>query len=177
MNDEAASGPLQIRQEAETDRDGVRAVHLAAFHGDDEADLVDRLHADGDALFGLVAAEAGRIVGHIFFSPLGIATASGTIPAAALAPLAVLPQRQRRGIGTALVRRGLALCRERGVPAVVVLGDPAFYHRFGFRAETARQLDAPWSGPHLMAIELVPGGLGDVPGMACYAAAFGSLES
>ena len=168
----AGTLPFTLREEQPADRDGVRAVNLAAFGGRAEADLAVALYGAGDALFGLVAEESGRIVGHILFSRLPIETAGGTILAAALAPLAVLPSRQGQGIGSALVRQGLAHCREQDVPAVVVLGDPAYYSRFGFRAETARDLRAPWSGPHLMAIELVPGGMGPGPGLARYPAAF-----
>jgi putative acetyltransferase len=161
-----------IREESGHDRAAVRALHRAAFGGDVEADLVDRLHADGDALFGLVAERNGQIAGHILFSRLPIETRDIVIQAAALAPLAVLPEWQGQGIGAALVERGLSLCQERGIAAVVVLGDPAYYTRFGFRAETAARLQTPWSGPHLMAIELAPSSLGAEAGIASYPAAF-----
>ena len=176
MTENLGSRSAAIREEELADRDGVRAVNLAAFGGSAEVDLVARLQADGDALFGLVAVAGDRIVGHILFSRLDIDTAGGTIPAAALAPLAVLPERQGRGIGSALVRAGLAGCQKRRLPAVVVLGDPAYYRRFGFRAELARTLRAPWPGPHLMAIELVSGGLGR-GGVARYPAAFAIVGS
>jgi putative acetyltransferase len=164
-----------IRAEQLHDAAAVRAVNRAAFAGDAEADLVARLHADGDVLLSLIAVVGGDVVGHILFSRLPIATAGGVIPAAALAPLAVLPAHQRQGIGAALVRNGLIRCRERGVPAVVVLGEPAYYERFGFRANAARGLQTPWPGPHLMALELLPVGLGDGQGLARYPAAFASL--
>jgi putative acetyltransferase len=89
----------------------------------------------------------------------------------------VLPRWQRQGIGSALVRHGLALCRERGISAVVVLGDPAYYGRFGFSPALARGLKTPWSGPHLMAIELVAGSLGDGSVVAHYPAAFAALDA
>jgi putative acetyltransferase len=84
----------------------------------------------------------------------------------------VLPAWQSRGIGSALVRQGLKVCSGQGVPAVVVLGDPGYYGRFGFSAELARELQTPWSGPNLMAIELLPDGLGDGKGVARYPEAF-----
>lgn len=161
-----------IRDEEPHDREAVRGVAIAAFGGAAEADLVERLYDDGDVLFGLVADAGGRIVGHILFSRLPIETVLGAIAAAALAPLAVLPVWQGRGVGSALVRHGLDRCQKRRIPAVVVLGDPGYYGRFGFRAETARGLRTPWPGPYLLALELVGNGLGDGVGVARYAPAF-----
>ncbi|MDF3038580.1 MAG: hypothetical protein K0Q71_1286 [Thermomicrobiales bacterium] len=168
---------VSVRDQCPGDHEPVRAVNEAAFGGPGEAGLVQRLYADGDVVFGLVAEVDGRVVGHVLFSRLPIETARGVIQAAALAPLAVLPARQGQGVGTTLVRAGLARCRERRISAVVVLGDPGYYGRFGFRAETVQSLQTPWSGPHLMAIELIPGGLADGHGVAHYPAAFGELPA
>jgi putative acetyltransferase len=167
---------LTIREEMPRDREAILAIHRAAFGSDAEADLVAGLWSDSCALFGLVAATEDEVVGHILFSQVPITTAERVITGAALPPLAVNPGWQRQGIGAALVRHGLMRCREHGVAAVVVLGDPAHSERFGFRVETAAGLRSPWSGPHLMAIELTPGGLGDGTGEAHYAAAFAALE-
>lgn len=164
-----------IREEEIRDREAVRGVNAAAFGGGAEGALVQQLYDDGEVLIGLVAEVEGQVVGHILFSRLPIETEQGSVVAAALAPLAVLPEWQRQGIGTALVREGLTLCRERRVLAVVVLGDPGYYGRFGFRAELASGLQTPWSGPHLMAVELGPGGLAGGQGVARYPAAFGEL--
>ncbi len=167
-----------IRNEEPGDLEAVRVVNRAAFSGEVEADLVARLWADGDAVFGLVAEVDGRVIGHILFSRLPIEMASGdAIDAAALAPLAVLPSWQGRGIGSALMRQGLDVCGGRGVPAVIVLGDPGYYTRFGFSTELASRLQTPWSGPYLMAIELAPGGWGDGRGEARYPKAFMQLDS
>jgi putative acetyltransferase len=166
-----------VREERPVDRESVRAVNEAAFSGPDEADLVRRLYDDDDALLGLVAEVEGQVVGHILFSRLPIETVQGVVFAAALAPLAVMPDWQGQGIGTALVREGLTRCRERGVAAVVVLGDSDYYGRFGFRAEMASGLQTPWSGPFLMAVELVQSGLAGGQGVARYPAAFGELPS
>jgi putative acetyltransferase len=166
---------VSVRDERPGDGERVRAVNETAFGGPGEASLVQRLYDDGDVVFGLVAEVEGQIVGHVLFSRLPIETSHGVIQAAALAPLAVLPEWQGQGVGTALVRAGLARCRERRIPAVIVLGDPGYYGRFGFRAETARGVQTLWSGPNLMAIELVPGGLAGGWGVARYPAEFGEL--
>ncbi|MDO9486855.1 MAG: N-acetyltransferase [Sphingomonadaceae bacterium] len=159
---------MRIRDAVPADFPAIHAVVAAAFGQPDEARLVDRLRADGDALIELVAEAHGEIVGHILFSRLGIGAAAG----AALAPLAIAPAHQRRGLGGALTRAGLDRCRQRGVPAVVVLGHPDYYPRFGFDAALAGRLIAPFAGPSLMAIELRPGALAD-GGALRYAAAFG----
>ncbi|HTU26933.1 MAG TPA: N-acetyltransferase, partial [Pirellulales bacterium] len=86
------------------------------------------------------------------------------LPALALAPMAVLPQFQRHGVGSELSRRGIDLCREQGHKIVIVLGHPGFYPRFGFSAELARPLLSPFSGKPWMALELVKGSLKDVAG-------------
>jgi putative acetyltransferase len=164
-----------IREEEPRDLEAVRAVNRGAFGGEGEAELVRRLWADGEVLFGLVAEVDGQVVGHVLFSRLPIELMSGeAVVAAALAPLAVLPAWQSRGIGSALVWQGLEECSGQGMPAVVVLGAPGYYTRFGFSAELALGLETPWSGPHLMAIELAPGGLGSGRGVARYPAAFGN---
>lgn len=157
-----------LRDASPADSTAIRAAVMAAFGQPDEANLVDRLRADGDALVELVVEAEGRIVGHIMFSRLGI----GAITGAALAPLAVVPAHQRRGIGEALTRAGLDRCRTLGVPAVVVLGHPDYYPRFGFDAALAVPLGAPFAGPSLMAIELTPGALAG-GGALRYAPAFG----
>jgi putative acetyltransferase len=125
-------------------------------------------------LVELVAVAAREvIVGHILFSHLPVHTSDGAIvPAAALAPMAVLPAYQRSGVGSALVRAGLQACADGGAQAVIVLGHPEYYPRFGFSAEAARGLRAPFSGPAFMALELAPGAL-PADGEVRYARAFG----
>jgi putative acetyltransferase len=167
---------VEIRDETAADLGAIHALNVLAFGGEAEADLVDRLRADGLVVTSLVAVEAGQVVGHALFCRLPIENDRGVIGAAALAPLAVTPERQRRGIGSALVRRGLARCRERGVTAVVVLGHPGYYPRFGFSAELARKLRAPFSGEAFMALELTPGALGDGIGIVRYPAAFDLVD-
>lgn len=157
-----------IRPARPCDSAAIRHVVTAAFAQSDEADLVGRLRADGDVILELVAEDAGMVVGHVLFSRLGI----GAVEGAALAPLAVAPSHQGRGIGAALTAAGIDRCRALGVPAIVVLGHADYYPRFGFSAGLAARLDAPFSGPSFMAIELRPGTLAD-GGRVRYAAAFG----
>lgn len=164
---------LVLRDATPGDAAAIRAVHRAAFGGDDEAVLVDRLHADGDVLVSVVAALDGTVVGHILCSDLQMDAGATRVRAAALAPLAVLPDDQRRGIGAALVRRGLDRCRGRGIAVVVVLGHPSYYTRFGFSAAAASAFEAPFSGDAFMALSLTPQTTLPLRATVRYARAFG----
>lgn len=150
---------LQVRPEAQADLAAIRAVNREAFGSAAEADLVDALRANGDSALSLVAENDSGVVGHILFSHLPIQGPAREVAAVALAPMSVLPPWQRRGVGSALVRTGLDRSREAGFEAVVVLGHPEYYPRFGFSALLAEPLQAPFSGPAFMALELVPGAL------------------
>jgi putative acetyltransferase len=158
------------------ERSVVRSINETAFDRPDEADLVDSLHGEGVVLLSLVAelenAER-RIVGHLLFSRMSIETSNGRVPAAALAPIAVLPDLQRRGIGERLIRYGLDLLREQGERIVIVLGHPDYYGRFGFSTGKARSLESPFPPEAFMAMELISGALEGVRGKVRYPAAFG----
>jgi len=148
-------------------------VAAAAFEQPDEADLVDALRESGDAVLSVVAEEDGRIVGHVLFSRLTIHGARGEIVAAlALAPMAVVPERQRQGVGTALLTGALRECRARGERIVIVLGHPEFYPRFGFSHERASRLDSEYQCDAFMALELEAGALQGLAGRVEYAAPF-----
>src|SRR4051794_35870892 len=121
-----------IRPETTADLAAIREVNRIAFGGDDEARLVDALREGGYARVSLVAEEDGRVVGHILFSALTIVTPRGNVEALALAPMAVVPSHQRKGIGSLLVGEGLRVCRGAGQRIVIVVGHPEFYPRFGF---------------------------------------------
>lgn len=163
-----------IRPETSADHEAIRHVNRLAFGQDDEARLVDTLREGGYVRLSLVAEQGSQVVGHILFSDLPILTNAGTVPALALAPMAVLPPFQNQGIGSALVRRGLDECRQQGHQIVVVLGHPQFYPRFGFSSKRAVGLASPFSGKDsFMAVELVPGALDRVEGRVHYPPPFG----
>lgn len=166
-----------IRPETPADYPVVFEVNRRAFGQDAEAVLVDALRAGGYAEVSLVAEVAGQVVGHILFSRLPIRTAAGTVDAVSLAPMAVLPDHQRHGIGGELVRAGLEACRAGGHRIAVVLGHPAFYPRFGFAATLAERLETPFGGGEAwMAVELVPGALAGVEGRVEYPPPFRAFE-
>lgn len=148
---------LRLTEEVAGHAGTIAGLIRAAFGGKDEARLVEGLRADGAVVAELAALEDGQAVGHVLFSALRAAPA--TLAVAALAPVAVTPERQRVGIGGVLIRAGLELCRERRIEAVAVLGDPAYYARFGFSRETARAFSSVYQGPHFMALELRAGAL------------------
>jgi predicted N-acetyltransferase YhbS len=137
---------LIIRPERPGDEDAIRTVTLAAFAGhphsaQTEHLIIERLRTAGKLAVSLVAAEDGVVIGHIAFSPVRIGLASEGWYG--LAPLAVAPRRQNRGIGTRLVREGLASLKEKGAAGCVVLGEPGYYGRFGFSPDPAITLQGP----------------------------------
>lgn len=164
---------IRVREEAAADRSAIASIHRAAFGQEEEAMLVDRLREDGDALLSLVAEIDGRVVGHVLFSRMGIDSAGALVPAVALAPIGVRPEHQRRGIGGALIRRGLDSLRETEETTVIVVGDPGYYGRFGFAVDVVRDLAAPFRRESFMGLELAEGSLAGLRGRVVYPAAFG----
>ncbi|HTS51359.1 MAG TPA: N-acetyltransferase [Bryobacteraceae bacterium] len=164
---------LFIRDEQPGDREQVRKVNETAFGRSDEADLIDRLLAEGAVLLSLVAEVDGQIVGHILFSRMTVETEQGPLAAVSLAPMAVLPEQQGRHVGSQLVLCGLARLRDQGERIVIVLGHPHYYPRFGFSCEKARHLASPFPPEAFMALELADGALAGVHGAVRYPAAFG----
>lgn len=160
-----------IRPEQAGDRDAIRQLNLDAFGGDAEADIVDALRDNCRELLSLVAEENGEVVGHILFSPLIIEIPGGTRHGMGLAPMAVLPTLQNRGIGSQLVERGLKELRRRGVPFVIVLGHPGYYPRFGFVPASRHGIRCQWQGVPdeafmVLLLDESPGG--SLAGTACY---------
>ncbi|WP_232962395.1 GNAT family N-acetyltransferase [Paracoccus tegillarcae] len=129
-----------LRPESTADHAAIHALTVAAFGQTDEADLVDALRRAGDLDLSLVASQGGTVLGHIALSPI-----DAPFPALGLAPLSVHPAMQHRGIGAALVTAAIAA---RPDHAIILLGDPAYYARFGFQPA---DLQSPYAGPYLQA--------------------------
>ena len=169
---------MLIRPEAPADVAAIEALNRAAFGGLDEARIVATLRGAVTPLLSRVADDDGRVVGHILFSPVALEPAS-PLPVMGLAPMAVSPDRQRQGIGSALVREGLAACRAAGALAVVVVGHPGYYPRFGFVPASRFGLRCEYDVPDdvFMALELRPGALAGPSAVARFHAAFGAARA
>ena len=163
---------MHVRSERPADIPHVHAVNVAAFDSPTEATLVDALREQADVV-SIVAEQDGHIIGHILFSPVRL-TGADDLRAVGLAPMAVAPERQRTGIGSALVREGLAHCQRQGVAAVFVVGHPEYYPRFGFRPASGFGITCEFEVPDevFMAMELAPGALKGRAGRLFYHEAF-----
>ena len=167
-----------IRPEQPADHPGVFAVNEVAFGRRAEAELVDAVRASESSVLSLVAEVEDEIVGHVLFSPVTI-EGDGAAPASgALGQVGVIPGRQRQGVGSALIRAALERCPALGWEAIFVLGDPAFYARFGFELAAPRRLhyashdfDAAFQ-----CMELRAGALSRCAGWIRYADAFESVD-
>jgi putative acetyltransferase len=135
---------IEIRKEEPSDWEAVHQLNLAAFDNGPEAALVDRLRTSCEQYLAFVAVEDGVVVGHVLFSS---ATVEGSnIVGMGLAPMAVLPSHQRKGIGSRLVRHGLEFLRKSDCSFVIVLGHPEYYPRFGFEVASKYRLRSQWEG-------------------------------
>lgn len=167
---------LSCAHETHNNFASIRSVVTAAFGRTSEAELVEAIRSSPNFIpnLSLVAVEDEEVRGHILFSPIVIEAQRQTVPALALAPLAVIPARQNEGIGTRLVQSGLSKCRELGHNIVVVLGSPQYYGRFGFQATSRFGILSPFPVPDefFMVLELKPGALINVSGTVRYPAYF-----
>lgn len=172
----AARAAPVVREERAEDAEAVREILVAAFGREAEARLVDRLNASGKVASSLVAEEQGRLLGHVLFSRIEIGQAG--LPGLSLAPLAVLPAFQRLGIGSALVSAGLQRLRVAGHARVVVVGDPAYYPRFGFVPAAGFGLACPFpaAAEAFMAIALARDAYKEAAGTVVYGPEFEDLE-
>ena len=147
---------VEVRAERPGEAAAIERVHTLAFGQPDEAFLVRRLRAEGYTIVSMTAIDGDDIVGHVLFSRLSVPG----LEAVSLAPVAVLPERQRQGIGSEMIRRGLEACRSSALDVALVVGEPGYYTRFGFSLAVGSQFVCPWSGPYLLGLELQPGILG-----------------
>jgi putative acetyltransferase len=137
---------MAVRAEAPGDENAIRRLNELAFDGPVEADLIDALRGSEAWLpeFSLVADDGAGIVGHVLFSVVRLDSGPELL---SLGPMAVLPERQRGGVGGALIRRGLELAQSSAYPLVVVLGHPAYYPRFGFQPARGYGIETPYEAP------------------------------
>ena len=165
---------MSIRAATPRDREAIRLVEEHAFGQQAEAGLVDALVGDGDTVLELIAVDEGQVVGHILFSRLAVRNGAEMFEAVALAPLAVEPSFHGTGIGGALVREAHLRLKEAGEKLAIVLGDPAYYGRFGYSHARAAGFDSEYQGEALQALAW-----GEAPqgGQLVYASAFSALAA
>jgi putative acetyltransferase len=172
---------VSIRPFGSADAEAVRQVHLRAFVGrEDEAHLVESLHASDAAPVSLVAVvgSSGGVIGHVLFSPVKLDNGGSNIRVVGLAPVGVLPGYQGRGVGSHLIRAGLKACREAAYDAVVLLGEPGYYSRFGFERASAHGLGNEYGvDDYFMVMELRSGALAGSGGTVRYRPEFGQLDA
>ena len=164
---------MVIRLEEEKDYSAVHAVNSAAFETSSEANLVEVLRKEAHPYVSIVAEEGEKIVGHILFTPMRL-PGHEELKIMGLGPVAVLPEEQRKGIGSSLIKAGLARCKELGYGAVIVLGHISYYPRFGFTPSVSYSIRCEFDVPAeaFMVLELIPGYLQGAEGIIHYHAAF-----
>jgi putative acetyltransferase len=167
---------MWIRSEVDADRAAIHAVNEAAFETSAEANLVDALREKTGQIVSLVAGIDEKIVGHILFSAVSLAE-HPALNLMGLGPMAVLPEYQRQGVGSALVREGLQRCKQLGCQAVVVVGHPEYYPRFGFVPASRYGIHSEYDVPNdvFMIVELVAGTLQRASGLIRYDEAFSNV--
>ena len=167
---------MLIRIEEKKDHTAVKAANVSAFETPAEANLVDALREQAHSFISLVAEENGEVIGHIMFSPVSL-SGHPNLRVMGLGPLAVIPERQRKGVGAALVQAGLERCKGQGIDAVVVLGHPLYYPSFGFLPSTRFGIGCEYDVPAevFMALELQLDALSGKTGIIKYHPAFSNV--
>ena len=164
------------RPETEKDRRAIAEVHARAFGREHEAQLVERLRQGLRFVpdLSLVALYRGEVIGHILFYPVDVVNGEKAVESLALAPVAVLPEHQRKGVGSILIRQGLEAAKRLRFNSVTVLGHPEYYPRFGFQPASRWKIKAPFAGAEqaLFALELREGVLGHSGGTVQYPGEF-----
>jgi putative acetyltransferase len=166
---------IEIREERPDDVAAVRDLNRRAFGQDQESNIVDALRANGAALLSLVATVNDQVVGHIMYSPLSI---GGNVTGAALGPMAVLPELQRKGIGSKLVEAGNQKLKDAGCPFIIVVGHADYYPRFGFKPASEHGITCEWDVPDdvFMLLVLDESKMEGVSGLAKYRHEFSSVS-
>ena len=172
----SAAPDIGLRPATRADSQAIAALLTAAFPTDAEARLVERLVSDGDAAVSLVALAGGEVVGSVVLSRMDVAADGKQLDALGLAPVAVLPHYQRRGIGSLLIRAAIDEARSLGTDIIFLLGEPEYYARFGFSVDAAKPFRSPYSGPYFQALALRSGDQPPSSGTAEYASAFALLS-
>ena len=167
---------MLIRRETEADKSAVEELLLSTFEENSESRLVTQLRAHAKPLVSLVAEQDGKVIGHILFSPV-ILDSNPSLQLMGLAPMAVKPSQQRLGIGTALIEAGLHHCQQQKIGAVVVLGHPDYYPKFGFSSAADYDIKSEYDVPTetFMLIELQEDYLHGHSGTVQYHEAFKAL--
>jgi len=161
---------IHVRDESPGDWKAIYQVISSTFGRLSEAELVGALREAGDGIVSLVADDDGQIIGYVLLSKM-----DAPFSALALAPVSVIPPRQRSGIGSALIKRAVSKARDEGWAAIFVLGDSNYYKRFGFDQEAAAGFTSPYAGRHFMVLKLSPS-LPATTGALRHAPAFAALD-
>lgn len=170
---------ITVRSETPEDFQAIYELNKQAFNGEAEATLINNLRNTKGFIpeLSLVALKDDLLVGHILFSLIHIKTDTDKVPVLALAPMAVLPEYQRRGIGTEMVKKGLEKCKDLSYKAIVVVGHPEYYPRFGFVPAREKGLRLPFDAPDeaFMVYEITPDCLAGNTGVIEYPPEFADV--
>lgn len=171
---------VKYRPEKDADRAAIFEINRLAFGQENESRLIDRIRESENYVNGLslVAEKEGEVVGHILFSKIHIESSSNDFVALALGPIAVRPDLQRQGIGSSLIIEGLKACKSRGYKAIIVIGHPNYYPRFGFSSAREEGLESQLPVPDevFMVLELVPGSLNGIEGIVKFPSEFDEVK-
>ena len=168
---------MVIREEKLVDTDSIWNINAEAFETEAEANLVNALRDSGCTFISLVAETDNKAVGHILFTPVKLTGIENKLKLIGLAPMAVLEQHQNKGIGSKLVKAGIEHCKSKGYDAIVVLGHPSYYPKFGFVPSITYGIKSEYEVPDeaFMVLELVPNSLKDYNGIIKYHDLFNSV--
>jgi len=168
---------MNIRKEIDSDKEKIWKVNVESFETEAEANLVNALRDSKILFISLIAEEDEEIVGHILFTPVELIGDDSGLKLMGLAPMAVLPGFQKKGIGSQLVKTGKEKCSTQGYDAIIVLGHPDYYPKFGFIPSVKYGIKSEYDVPDeaFMVLELKEGSLKDKKGVIKYHSTFGSV--